>query len=450
MKKTLRKHLKIQTFFILGILLLLYLFVIFYMPLSLDFSEEKMYSFTPALEEFIQGYPRAVKIYSFMTGRSPQVQQFRNFLEELARMNPRWKINHGRPADAAEHLENFRGILREDSFLIVEGDRKQVITGMDRINFLRQLYLFCNQVELKIGYLTGYDQLPLRDEEQPQFSLGAFQTILENSGFTVKEITFDQLLTDSYYLVFLVSPMSDIATEDLQYLEMYWKHGGNLFIALDPQLRAPRDTIMPQFIREKWGLQMIDGIIIQHAPIDAFLERDPLKTQIEDIIHPFFQLHFREYGELVLRISSSFVEVDDHDEATRIPLFQTNEHTWLQRDVQQLLEGNVAFDRDVDLSPPLYPAYAVEQLENRALLFADSDWMTNQQIFEKNNYDFVQAVIRYFAPEIRAIDHLPGSYRIKTMRWDRLTRNKILGVSGTIIALALAGLIFNIIRDKRS
>lgn len=449
MKKNLRRHYTIQTVLLAGILFFSYLFITRYFPESFDLSEDKRYSLTPALQEFIEEYSEELKIFSFIKGSSPQIQYFRNFLDELARLNPRITVHYGRPADAAEHLEGFRGMLRDDSFLLVEGERKKVVHGMDREHFLRQLYLFCNQIELKVGYLTGYDQMPLYDKENPQFSLEAFQSIMENSGFIVEEITFDQLLTDSYFLVLLVSPMQDIDTQDLQYLEMYWNHGGNLLIATDPVLRASRDTVLPVFFQEKWGLKMVQGITIQHSPIDAFIDRNPLKIEIEDIIHPFFQLHFREHGELLLRISSSFIETKEHS-AQRIPLFQTNENTWLQRDRNQLLAGSISFDPDVDLPPPLHPAYAIEQEHNRALLFADSDWLTNQMIFEKNNYDFVQAVLRYFAPEIRAIKHLPGTYRIKPMMWDSLTQRRILTVSGIVLALALLGLIFNIVMDKKS
>ncbi len=448
MKRKIQRHFKFQVILLLAIGVMVYVFFMIYFPINLDLTEEKMYSFTPALEEFIEEYPRELTIFSLLAGRSPQEQNFRNFLDELARLNPRITLKHGRPADIADHVEDFRGPMQEDSFLLVEGDRHKVITGMDREHFLRQFYLFCNQEELKVGYLTGYEEMPLSEEEHPQFTLQAFRTVLENNGFVVEEITFEDLLDDSYFLAMLVSPMQDIDSADLEYLEMYWRHGGNLILSMDPELKAPRDTMLPWFVEQKWGLQMVEGIVIQHAPMDAFLDRDPLKSEITDIIHPFFQLHFREHGEILLRQTSAFMETREHT-AERIPLFQTGENTWLQRDMDKLREGEVGFDPDNDIEGPLYPAYAIEEEMNRALVFADSDWMTNRMIFEKNNHDLVQSMIRYFAPQIKAIDHMPGTYRIKTMSWDAVTRRRILYIPVLVTGLILAGLVLNVVRDKR-
>jgi len=153
-------------------------------------------------------------------------------------------------------------------------------------------------------------------------------------------------------LVVIGGPKNNFSKSDLKSLEEYFKKGGGIILALDPNCAKE----MKPFL-EKYGIVLGDDIVIDTE--DYLIEKDPLVPVVPFYItHPITEdFTIPTVFPVVRSVNKGTTEIKG---ATLKTLARSGEKSWAETNIPSAEKGNYKYDPRYDQKGPVTVAMALE------------------------------------------------------------------------------------------
>ena len=258
---------------------------------TFDFTEEKINSLAPQSEEILESLTEGLTVYIFYKGdkiseRGRLVKEelknsFTLYKQKTAKFKVRFKDAYKNPSLTEKfRLSDLPDKNQEEVFVFAEYQGRQVrITApFNEQSITSALIKVKKRTVKEIHFLTGHGEKELSDD-RPE-GLKIFKQGLADSGFAFKEWSFVQNgapPTDPVVLL-IIGPRRPFLPEELSRLKGYLERGGRIFMALDP---GEKHNLKP-FLKE-YGLDYQDNFVLiaQNSPFGRIVTEQALAVSFD-------------------------------------------------------------------------------------------------------------------------------------------------------------------------
>ena len=258
---------------------------------TFDFTEEKINSLALQSEEILESLTEDLTVYIFYKGdkiseRGRLVKEelknsFTLYKQKTAKFKTRFKDAYKNPSLTEKfRLSDLPDKNQEEVFVFAEYQGRQVrITApFNEQSITSALIKVKKRTVKEIHFLTGHGEKELSDD-RPE-GLKIFKQGLADSGFAFKEWSFVQNgapPTDPVVLL-IVGPRRPFLPEELSRLKGYLERGGRIFMALDP---GEKHGLKP-FLKE-YGIDYQDNFVLiaQNSPFGRIVTEQALAVSFD-------------------------------------------------------------------------------------------------------------------------------------------------------------------------
>ncbi|HEX7670152.1 MAG TPA: Gldg family protein [Polyangiaceae bacterium] len=230
---------------------------------KVDFSYFKTSEPSASTKKLIEGLNQPIRVVGFFPEVSPVRYEVEGYLKKLAAGTKNLKVE---VVDRylSPQLAKEMKIVQDGVIVIQKGEAKRMVTigtemkeaaknlkTLDR-DFQERVYKLLR--ERRTLYLTtGHGEVndesvaaPSGDKQEAGRSAQILRTLLGKQNYNVKDLGLSQgLATDvpnDADVVMVLGPTQPFAPEELSAMSRYAKHGGKLFLALDPDAVSAEDV----------------------------------------------------------------------------------------------------------------------------------------------------------------------------------------------------------------
>ncbi len=270
--------------------------------------------------------------------------------------------------------------------------------------------------EKKVYFLTGHGEKGVtKGSDKERFGLDMWKEGLLNEGYKTDELNLlahKELPPDAQVIV-VAGPQAPLQQGEIDAIKRFTEDGGRLVVMEDPGFDSGLEPLLAS-----WGVEYLHGIVIDptsQAPILA------LAQDFSD--HPIAQPRRTLFGTLAdlfpeARGIKKTSSVNGYDVTE---LFKTGPEAWGENTPLNPNEPEQHVTKDEKDDPgPITLAVAVKhkgegEKEMRAVVFGDSDWMTNGFIGQGGNRDLALNTIQWLAGQESKITIRPKTRERSTI-----------------------------------
>jgi ABC-2 type transport system permease protein len=284
------------------------------------------------------------------------------------------------------------GIKEDKSIRIVFQGRSLVTKFKSELSITNALFKVGRQKIYNIGLLGGHGELSL--ENKGKEGISSLLSHLKNATYKVKRFNLDKADLSLFNLILVLGPTIDFQKDEIDKLENYYSHGGNLVIALDPNFENKNQPMFRNFIFRN-GFKILNNIVVDRlSTVEGFDASITLSKN-------FNKKHYASKGFLdkksrVIFPLSSAIEFYARDGVSHEWLVQSNAFpaVWAEHDVQAMAKGKATYS-DKDIKGPLVLAATIEnsKYKNRFSLFGNSRFILDGYTNNSTNLNlFLNAI----------------------------------------------------------
>ncbi|MBM2826131.1 MAG: transp aux protein [Dehalococcoidia bacterium] len=413
-------------------------------PKRFDVTASRQFTLARQTVNILKSLDKPIKVTGFFTPDPPgqaSQQGAENLLKEYAYYSG-GKISYefidpeAKPAVAREYEIRDYGALVFD----YDGRRRQVL-GIGEQDFTGAILSITGKEQKKIYFLSGHGEHDPEGSEGNGYSQADQGLRADNYNVGIVDISVASRIPDDAAVLIVAGPQKDLVEREMAPLENYILRGGRVLFMVDPNPPASWRNLLA-----KWGLKLEDGRIIDQRSFanpdvaTPAAQRDQYYlTQItKDLATTFFP------GAAGLSLD---IPEDDRENISIVPMIVTSFLSWLETDSQQ-----VAYNEGTDTRGPLPLAVTVEAKApiggrpqsasgaevSRFVVFADSDFASNEFFYSLGNSDLFLNTVNWLAAqeELISIRPKPPEFRriVVTQRaWNWILYSSILFLPGVVI-----------------
>ncbi|GAP97859.1 GldG family protein [Leptolyngbya sp. NIES-2104] len=328
----------------------------------IDLTESRLFTLSPESQQVLQEMQQGVKIWVFSSDRNPQDV---DLLENYQRRTPKFSFEFVDPQANPGLAQAFGVKNAGDVFIELQSSKRrqflQSISPQARLSESRVtngILQITSDRRSKAYFLQGHGEKSLTEGEG---AISNSVKALEDKNFTNEPLNLAQLgrVPSDASAVLVIGPTRTLPEGEVKALQDYSNQGGNLLIAVDPNVKAGLDPFL-----NTWGVKLDDRIAI-NAPDQQLTNAGPAVAVVTQYgAHPIT----KDFGNGI-----SFYPIARPIDITQIsgvqatPLLLTDPNSWAESNIKQQplkLDGgdrpgplaiSVALDRTVTPTPSPSP-----------------------------------------------------------------------------------------------
>jgi ABC-type uncharacterized transport system involved in gliding motility auxiliary subunit len=393
-----------------------------------DVTAEKIYSLSEQTKKILSALKDDLEIKVFYRGpaagtEKTQVQKtLEIFNGYSSKVKVRYYNSYVDKAEATEYLASLPDEKKANVFAFVEyqGKRIRVESPFDENQFVRAIVKATHRGEKKVYFLTGHGEREL-DSTNPE-GLSFFKEALEGQAFKVESLNLlekNEIPKDADFLV-IAGPKSAYVPQELVLLKAYVTAGGRLFIAIDPGQRQN----LAGFLRE-YGVEFMNNYAIsldrgKASGLAIGIEFSPTSPVTQDFMVGQKNAYVLFDMASEIKPSASIpngLKVDQIVRSTPLSFALDDLKHQVQVESSQLHSVTLAvevkgrLDHNKDGSATETNAASEKDKVFEALVFGDSDFISNQGLFLGLNRDLALNASSELAHETDLIGTRAKSYK---------------------------------------
>ncbi len=392
-----------------------------------DLTAGGQFTLSRHTQTVLKGLTSTVKVTGFFT-RATEAQASRqsaeNLLSEYRFQSDKIDFEFVDPEANPGRARQYE--VRDDGAIVFEFEgRRRQIFGIGEQEFTGAILAVTGTERQKIYFITGHGEPDIDATEDRGFSFA--REGLTTDNYEVRSLnlnTVDRVPSDAAVVV-VSAPRTPFLAPELRLLNEYLDNGGKALLMADPSPSQETRQLL-----SRWGIQIKDGIVVDQSsfvqpdvtvPVTAVYDRQMVIAK--DLPATFFP------GAAGLGVE---IPEDDRDHVFVAPLAATSLQSFLEttRDRIEFTQGEdqrgpfplaltVVAEKPIGQRPPraptgtalpggVTPQIRPEDLSNptRLVVFADTDFATNQFFYSLGNSDLF----------LNSINWLTGSQELISIR----------------------------------
>jgi len=405
---------------------------------KIDTTREKLYSLSPQSKDVARSFNDDLKVIAFFDESRPDIRQDKQKFKELVSLyeseNPKLQVRWVDPVKRPDELQAYDVKTASAVVLEYKGKKGRIdeFTEQAFTNALLKLKREKNKV---VYYLTGHGEVDF--ESSDVLGASSLKKYLTDAGYEVRKLNLlekAEIPTDGEEII-IAGPKQAYLEKEVGAIRAYLKNGGRLFIALDPGVKSGltgllkemgidfRGNYILDLNGERIGVGPATAVGLNFSPTSDITKNFPGQGRTVAIFHIASQLK-------PLASKPEGVNVDE--------IVKSSEYSFTK---PELKTGEVRFVEGKDEKGPLTIAATVngkfkDGKEFDAVVYGDSDFMTNRMVDTLANRDLVMNSISFLAKDLDQVNIRPKSSNAAPV-----TITKVQGVFiwyGLLFALPLA------------
>lgn len=242
---------------------------------SIDLTSNKMYSITDDTKDFMKDLDQDVTIY-VLSSKKDSDDTLNKTLEQYKEMSDHVEVTYIDPAEDPTFIQQYTddtSSLYQNSLVVESGDRYKIINYSDIYESSIDYETYSSettgydaegQITSAISYVTS-DDMPkvyLLTNHGEQSLGSSFTEALSKLNIDSAELDLmtEDAVPDDAQAVLILSPTSDLSTDDVDKLEAFFDKGGNVIVTTNYEA----DGEMTNFksLLSYFGITLGDGIVM--------------------------------------------------------------------------------------------------------------------------------------------------------------------------------------------
>lgn len=410
---------------------------------SIDITKDQVNTLSNESLSVVDELSEPVQIIAYYQGK--QHAQERIILKKIFNLYEKASANvtskvldaHSDPS-ASEHLtpEDFNKLV----VLIKQNDKvERVADPISEESITTAMIRIKTQSFSQVYFTMGHGERSISDESG--FGLSQLKGLLESRGFKASELSLfnapDGKIPEDAAAVVIMSPKKDFLAKEIEVLKAYEAKGGKILLALDPEAEV---NISP--LAKDWGVTYNRNFVASFQSIMPLI-----------VIGSEFSSHSAiteklKSAQVLFPLAGSLTSDAENDNFTYDSLVRTNEYSFSVKSPQEIekvmteaqstgrIQGQI-FDLGAVITKkpapvnPLDP-HGMEAAENEsflntkedegkpeefmAIFFTDSDFASNEYIFNAFNKDLILNSMVYLSGQKDLITIRPNEAQPTTIK----------------------------------
>lgn len=302
-----------------------------------DLTEQGIFSLAPQSRQLLEGLDEDVVVRAFY--RDGEEGEARDLLDSYAAASDRFRYEFIDPDKRPELAEEFE-ISAYGTLHVAVGPESTKLSDVNEQSITNALLRMSGARRKLAYYVTGHGELEL-DDSTAETGFGQAKAALDNEGWDVESLVLGEVpdVPADADLLIVAGPQRPFLDRELTALDRYLARGGKTFVMLDPQ---SGDDLIPLLAAR--GVQVGNDVVIEQY-VQLFAgARLGVEPVVGDYgTHPI-TADFRE--RTIFRMARSVAPSDEPPsgvEATT--LARTSNGSWAETDLARLFDsGEVAMD----------------------------------------------------------------------------------------------------------
>lgn len=414
-----------------------------------DLTEGKVLSLSDESRNIIKGLDNNVELKIFYKpGESQQSlpaikSQLEIYQNEFDVIEPSYIDVYSENAISMEYLNGQVAKNGLVGFVEYEGRRIRIDFPFNEENITNAIIKATRSANKVIYFTQGHGERLLESIEAE--GINTLKTDLENSSFTVKTLNLlqENTIPEDAHILAIVGPRLAFLEQELSQIRDFLRKGGRLFLAIDPGEKHQLARLT-----KSMGVEFSNNFVFDQNPV---LRGQPVAAAIGvvyDQEHPVTQKlslqpsNINAVYSLLFR-ASELVEDPQHIDTIKVvPLVRTQQSYTLTdarriTDQDEAKQVTVAMAASGKMAPAQGSADSAAKKEPAikdfsAVIYGDSDFLTQQHIGQGINQDLVLNTIAFLAEETDLI-----SVRQKGVQGSKLTMTTTVQAMVQIFSLLI-------------
>ncbi len=298
-----------------------------------DLTESRLFTLSPESQQVLKEMQQGVKVWVFSNEQNPQD---RDLLENYQRRTSKFAFEYVDP-EANPGLTQAFGIKNagdsRDVFIELQSSKRrqflQSVSSQVRLSESRLtngILQITSDRRSKAYFVQGHGEKLLTDGEG---AISNSVKALNDKNFTSEPLNLAQLgkVPSDASVVLVVGSTRAIAEGEIKALETYSNQGGNLLIAIDPNVKSGLDGFL-----NTWGIKLDDRVAI-NAPDQQLTNAGPAVAVVTQYgTHPIT----KEFGNgISFYPVARPIEITTTPGIQATPLLLTDPRSWAETDIKE-------------------------------------------------------------------------------------------------------------------
>lgn len=394
-----------------------------------DLTSERLYSLSEQTKKLVDSLQEDVEIKVFYKGPNAVAEksQIQKVLDQYKDFSSKVKVRYlNSYADKAEALEYLSPLSDRDSaktfsFVEYQGKKIRVNSPFDENQFTGAIVKATRRGEKKVYFLKGHGERDI-DSDSPD-GLHNFKEALEGQAFKAESLSLlekPEIPKDAAFLV-IAGPKTAYLPQELNLLRNYITNGGRLLVAIDP---GERQNISG-FVRD-YGVEFQNNYVVSlnrgsYTGLAVAIQFSPVSKVTQD----FQTGQANTYA--VFDIASELRMSPSPPNGVKVePIVLTTPQSFAMSDIKQkvqeidssklksfavAMEISGRLDHNADGTVTETSREKDKEKIFEAIVFADSDFLSNQSLFLGVNRDLALNAAADLAHEMDIIGTRAKSYK---------------------------------------
>ncbi|MEP0919206.1 Gldg family protein [Leptolyngbya sp. DQ-M1] len=299
----------------------------------IDLTESRLFTLSPESQQVLREMQQGVKVWVFSGDRNPQDV---DLLENYQRRTPKFTFEYIDPQTNPGLAQAF-GIKNagdnRDVFIELQSSKRrqflQSISSQARLSENRVtngILQITSDRRSKAYFLQGHGEKSLTDGEG---AISNSVKALEEKNFTSEPLNLAQLgkVPADASVVLVVGATRALAEGEVKALQDYSNQGGNLLIAIDPNIKSGLDALLGT-----WGVKLDDRIAI-NAPDQRLTNAGPAVAVVTQYgAHPIT----KDFGNgISFYPIARPIDITQTPGIQATPLLLTDPQSWAESNIKQ-------------------------------------------------------------------------------------------------------------------
>ncbi len=419
---SLRANIAVLVIIILGVMALIN-YLSYKHNKRFDTTAMGKYSLSEQTIKLIKSLPDELQIIMFDKPGTTERIQAEKLLPEYEYHSDKVSVQYIDP-DQKPVIATEYGIQQYGTIVMEFNGRKQHVEKITEEAFTNTIIKLTKGASKKIYFLTGHGEADIEEETKMGYSL--FGQALAGQNYETQKLLLMQeaKVPDDCTLLVVAGPKKDLMKEEKLAIENYITYGGKAFFLLDPVIGDTKAIMWDEFLA-RWGITVGNDIIID--TMSQLFGGDYFVPVISNYGNHPITRDFKPASFFPLSRSVSPRE-DVPDNIAIYTLASTgHKNSW----AETRLGGPYEYTEGEDKLGPVSVAIAAEikpenksvgneaaeakeetddaTPEGRLVVFGDSDFANNGNLYFSGNRDLILNVISWLAEEEDLISIRPKS-----------------------------------------
>ena len=370
-------------------------------PIHFDMSIFKSHSLSDLSIKSARGVKDSVKIQVFAKQKMiPAIKKLLDlYVFENSKIDVKYIDEELRP-----DLISKYNIQNSNSLHFQMGNRIKIVSQLDELHVTNALIQLNRKDNPTIAFVKGHGEADLADKSNNGFSY--LSDLIKNSNFNLQQLSLMNLKAIPKALNILViwGPKEAFVAKEIKMIEEYLERGGNLVIALNPNLNGDKFQNL-RAVLEKRGLYLGNNIVIDRLKningsngtvpmVDQFSGKSPIIKNFKGPV--FFPLVSSVQFSRSATIKGKFEAL-----AQTLPF----PASWAEHNIDEFVAGKITYTDSQDIRGPLTLAASFETEKEGAkiLIFGNSNFIANSYKKFAGNFKLFLNALSWNSGELKLV-----------------------------------------------